>query len=128
EGAFMRVTAFLTIFAILIAVGTMTRFSEPVVAADPTPGAKQAGNCSAVFVPGKGVVDSCTKRHQEISRVYPRKPGAPANGCTDVSPSSEDAVTPAGTASSPVETPVASESTAAAAPAAEPQQNCDRVS
>jgi hypothetical protein len=54
-------------------------------------------SCSAVFVGGKGIVDSCSSEHKDTTRVYPRKPGVPANGCAETCPEPDGAAAPAGT-------------------------------
>ena len=114
-------------------------------AASKTPGAngeKADGGCSTVFVAGKGVIDSCSNERSANSRVYPRKPGVPANGCTDACPKPADETAKPSTTPGPVDnskpnntgptafaTPVPSEFTApetSLTPSA--PQNCDRVS
>jgi hypothetical protein len=97
--------------------------------------------CKTVFVGGKGVVDSCSSEHKETSRVYPRKPGVPANGCVTSCPEAPagsrqgtpgPAAPPAsGTPRAVESTPVDTQYTAPVdlgpnTPV--PAQNCDRVS
>ena len=94
--------------------------------------------CSTIFVAGKGVIDSCSNGHKDTARVYPRKAGIPANGCTDTCPEASDApktTTTPGPAdkstpkpgSTAFATPVPSDFTAPPETSATPQ-NCDRVS
>lgn len=118
----------------------------------PTPKASGAqsgnggnGGCSTIFVAGKGVIESCSQGHSEASRVYPRKPGVPPNGCANNCPSEETAKptpepedknkpsasppTNNNPGPAPFATPVPSEFTpppTGSTPA--PAQNCDRVS
>ena len=138
----MRIAAFLTIVALFVLGVTTTQIAQPVVAADPT--TTPAESCSTVFVGGKGVVDSCTKEHSSSARVYPRKPGVPANGCAEVCPEAAgaagtpgpgDTSKPSGTPTRAVATPVPSDYTppidtgqAPATPQAGAPANCDRVS
>ena len=137
----MRIAAFFAIALLLTAGLVTTRIAEPVAAADPTNPDGQT-TCSTIFVGGKGVIDSCTGARKSTSRVYPRKPGVPPEGCLDeVCPETPDASTtkangtPQATSSRTdstraVSTPISSQYTppidTGQAPAA--PQNCDRVS
>jgi hypothetical protein len=97
-------------------------------------------SCSTIFVAGKGVVDSCSNGHKDTARIYPRKAGIPANGCTDACPEVTDAakttttpgpadkVTPRAAGPSNFATPVPSDFTPPADRPTEAPQNCDRVS
>ena len=137
----MRIAAFVAILALFVFGLTTTRIAQPAVAADPTntPGEAKAKTCTAVFVSGKGVVDSCSNGHKDTARVYPRKAGIPANGCTEECPEPTDATAkPSGTpgpaeASTPTgtlrefTTPVVPQTTPQPELSAKPQ-NCDRVS
>src|SRR2546423_13712883 len=48
------------------------------------------GLCGLIFVAGKGTIDSCSRAHPDLSRVYPRKPGIPPNGCAPDCPAPEE--------------------------------------
>ena len=136
----MRIAAFFVVLALFVLGVTTTQIAQPVVAADPTTTPGDSGeSCSTVFVGGKGVIDSCSKGHSSAARVYPRKPGMPANGCADVCPEAVAPSTPGpgdkatGTPTRAVSTPVPSDYTPpvdTGQPPAAPQaaQNCDRVS
>jgi len=126
----MRI-ATLVAMVLLVAAGvTTTRIAQPAIAADPT--ATPPDKCAPVFVSGKGVVDSCSKAHNDLSRVYPRKAEVPADGCADC-PAATAQGTPTAKpqGATPAEgTPVPAESTAPQDTGAVPTpgQNCDRTS
>src|SRR5436190_23252443 len=111
----MRIAAFFALLALFVLGVTTTQIAQPVVAADPTttPG-EPSETCSTIFVGGKGVIDSCSKEHNSAARVYPRKPGVPANGCAETCPEAVAPSTPGpgdkatGTPTRPVSTPVPS--------------------
>ena len=129
----MRIAAFFAIVFLLVAGLVTTRVAQPAAAEDPT-NTTQA--CSTIFVGGKGVIDSCTGQRKNTSRVYPRKPGVPPEGCMDVCPDVVEGTPVASTTAKPqgvtrsVSTPIASEYTAPIDTGQKPEapQNCDRVS
>ena len=148
----MRIAAFFAIVFLLTIGLVTTRVAQPVSAEDPpltgaspssgpsptANGEKSAKEtCSTIFVGGKGVIDSCSNGHKDTSRVYPRKPGVPANGCASECPEAEASAkaTPQATSNRTdstraVSTPIASEYTAPVDTGQRPTapQNCDRVS
>jgi hypothetical protein len=101
--------------------------------------AGNGGGCSTVFVAGKGVIDSCSGNRKPTSRVYPRKPGVPPEGCAGECPEVAEAPKPSGTPApsgtprpvtpsqaGPIESEYTPPIDTGATPV--PAQNCDRVS
>ena len=126
----MRIAAFFAV-VLLLAVGVITTQRSMPAAAE--------GECTTIFVGGKGVIDSCSGNRKPTSRVYPRKPGVPPEGCMAECPEVVDESTapkPSGTPrpvtpsqNGPIEseyTPPIESTAPQATPA--PAQNCDRVS
>jgi hypothetical protein len=135
----MRIAAFFAIVLLFAAGVLTTRTSMPAGAAEGDDPGKET--CSTVFVSGKGVIDSCSGARKPTSRVYPRKPGVPPEGCVDECPASaETSATPkpsgtpgpssSGTpaAATPDATPINTQNTPAMATTPTAPQNCDRVS
>jgi hypothetical protein len=116
-------TGTLVLFSLLLMATMVPSGSSSLAAPDCDPS-------HVIFVAGKGTIDSCTGAHPELSRIYPRKPGIPPNGCAPECPALEEAPEtnsePAPSMPAPAATP-----TPVVLPSVEnppPAQNCDRVS